>query len=151
MPLARARILTGMMSPVSSAHEAPPVPGAGGVVLRGPHVLMVRYKSGAWAFPKGHLESGETPQQAALREVQEETGVAAQVVAPLSTTRYTNDRLEAREIHWFLMTTSDTSAASLEDTFGEGGFVETGEASQRLSYPEDRALLAEALERWNNP
>ncbi len=144
-----------MMSPVSSDHAAQPVPGAGGVVLRGPHalpqVLMVRYKSGAWAFPKGHLERGETPEQAALREVQEETGVAAQVVAPLSTTRYTNDRREDREIHWFLMTTADTSAATLEDTFGEGGFVETGEASQRLSYPEDRALLAEALKRWNTP
>ena len=36
-----------------------------------------------WSFPKGHLEAGETDQQAAVREVGEETGIVASVVEPL--------------------------------------------------------------------
>jgi bis(5'-nucleosidyl)-tetraphosphatase len=39
--------------------------------------LLLHYPSGHWDFPKGHLEKGETEVQAALREVQEETGIKA--------------------------------------------------------------------------
>ena len=50
-------------------------PGAGGVVLsvRGA-VLLLRYKGGGWTFPKGHIEAGERDEEAAVREVREETG-----------------------------------------------------------------------------
>lgn len=119
--------------------------GAGGVVFGpGGRVLLLRYRSGAWAFPKGHIEPGETPQETAVREVQEETGVTARVIAPLSTTRYLNDRGTRREIQWFRMTTEATSL-SLESTFGEGGFFEPDAALTLLSYPEDQTLLREAL------
>ena len=129
---------------------APPTPGAGGVVLRGGKeghaVLLVRYRSGQWAFPKGHLEAGETAQQAAVREVQEEGGVLARIVAPLSLTRYTNDRGEAREIAWFLMLAEDNQLEGIiEDTFSEGGFMAVSEAREQLAFEPDRALLAEAL------
>lgn len=124
----------------------PAISGAGGVVFDPlGHVLLVRYRgSGAWAFPKGHVEEGETFEQTAVREVQEETGVRASVVAPLTTTRYTNDRGEAREIHWFRMQV-EAAATALEDTFAEGGFVESGTALTLLSYPEDQQLLRAAL------
>ena len=125
-------------------HAETAVPGAGGVVLRGSEVLMVRYRSGQWAFPKGHLEEAETPEQAAVREVNEETGVAARVLAALSPTRYTNDRGEAREIAWFLMS-ADGQKGELEDTFSEGGFYLIDIALACLDFEADRALLAEAL------
>ena len=109
-------------------------------------VLLVRYRSGHWAFPKGHLEAGETSQQAAVREVQEEGGVLARIVAPLSSTRYTNDRGEAREIEWFLMLAEDNQPEGIiEDTFSEGGFMAVSEAREQLAFEPDRALLAEAL------
>jgi bis(5'-nucleosidyl)-tetraphosphatase len=38
-------------------------------------VLLIQHQAGHWAFPKGHAEPGETPQQAAVRELQEETGL----------------------------------------------------------------------------
>ncbi len=116
------------------------------MVLRGPQVLLVRYRSGDWAFPKGHLEAGESAQQAAVREVQEETGVQASVVGELPTTHYTNDRGEARAIRWFLMEASG-QAGELEDTFSEGGFVDTHEALSTLSFEEDRELLRTALQQ----
>lgn len=127
------------------------VAGAGGVVLRGeagrPEVLLVRYRSGAWVFPKGHIEPGETHEQTAVREVQEETGVAASIVAALPSTHYTNDKGVAREVFWFLMTTQQ-AAQTLEDTFSEGGFVPLEEARTRVSYPEDRQLLEQAAALW---
>lgn len=136
-----------MAAPSVSPH-AGPIPGAGGVVLRGDSsVLLVRYRSGAWAFPKGHVESGETPEQTAVREVQEETGVLATVLAPLPDTRYTNDRGEARVIHWFAMQAADDAPTTLEDTFPEGGFYPVEDAARMLTYPEDQQLLRAALTR----
>ncbi len=133
-----------------------PVPGAGGVVLRRVgdelEVLLVRYHSGDWAFPKGHIEAGETPRQTAVREVQEETGVQAHILAALGHTRYTNDRLEAREITWFAMRAEQGQPGEqpqpdehLEDTFSEGGFCSVQQARARLSYGADLALLEAAL------
>ncbi|WP_264777107.1 NUDIX hydrolase [Deinococcus aetherius] len=123
-----------------------PTPGAGGVVLDAlGRVLLVRYRSGAWAFPKGHVEPGETLEQTAVREVREETGVAATLLSPLPETRYTNDRGEARVIHWFVMRAAQGTPTALEATFTEGEFFPPDEAAARLTYPEDRDLLRAAL------
>ncbi|MFB9994856.1 NUDIX hydrolase [Deinococcus oregonensis] len=136
---------------MTAAHDNSPaphsaIPGAGGVVFDSlGRVLLVRYRgSGAWAFPKGHVEPGETLEQTAVREVQEETGIRASVVAPLRATQYTNDRGEARQIHWFRMQV-EAASTTLEDTFAEGGFIEAAQALAQLSYPEDQQLLRAAL------
>ncbi|MGQ0849176.1 MAG: NUDIX hydrolase, partial [Actinomycetota bacterium] len=80
---------------------------AGGVVWRpaptGPEVLIahrVRYDD--WSLPKGKEEPGETPEEPALREVREETGVLARIVAPAGESRYPTaggDKL----VRWFAM------------------------------------------------
>lgn len=51
---------------------------AGVIVFRGnpPVFLLLHYPQGHWDFPKGHIESGETEEQAALRELEEETGIS---------------------------------------------------------------------------
>ncbi|AFZ68632.1 NUDIX hydrolase [Deinococcus peraridilitoris] len=119
--------------------------GAGGVVLNDKgEVLLLRYKRGGWTFPKGHIDAGERDEDAAVREVLEETGVSARITARLSVTRYTNDRGTPREIHWFLMRAL-SSEAVLEAIFDEGGFYPPAQAVKLLSYPEDRDLLQEAL------
>ena len=140
------------MNPARPLETPPstPIPGAGGVVFGPLGVLLVRYRSGAWAFPKGHVEPGETLEQTAVREVQEEGGVSASIMAALAPTHYTNDRLEVRQVHWYAMQTSSTRPV-LEDTFAEGGFFAPEQAAQLLSYPEDRRLLLEAVALLPNP
>src|SRR5882672_11199642 len=60
---------------------------AGGVARDGDRVLMIRVQTlegkEIWTFPKGHLEPGETAEQAAVREVEEETGYRCEITAPL--------------------------------------------------------------------
>ena len=55
---------------------------AGTVVIKDSKYLLLHYDSGHWDFAKGHLESGETPEQAALRELKEETGIEDAEVLP---------------------------------------------------------------------
>lgn len=130
--------------------------GAGGVVFLGQRsdaqdqlkVLLLQYANGGWTFPKGHIEEGETTNITAVREVLEETGVHAQILAEIGHTAYTNNKGIARQIFWFAMQASDTNVA-LESIFDEGGFFALDQAYHLLSYEEDRQLLARALAAWS--
>lgn len=57
---------------------------AGAVVKRGDEVLLIfRAKEQDWSFPKGHVEAGESVEQAVLRELKEETGLDVRIIKPL--------------------------------------------------------------------
>jgi len=87
---------------------------AGGVVVRieggKRNYLLIRDKHGNWGFPKGHLERAEAPETAALREVFEETGIAAVTIrAPIDVIEWTfqwKGTLIRKKCHFFLMETS---------------------------------------------
>jgi 8-oxo-dGTP pyrophosphatase MutT (NUDIX family) len=80
---------------------------AGAVVVRpgraGTDYLIVRAHSEQpqWVLPKGHIEPGESPEQAALREVREEAGIEGQIVAPIGATEFHN-RGEATRVVYYL-------------------------------------------------
>lgn len=78
---------------------------AGGVIYRWrgevPHILLIRDGHSHWGLPKGHLESGETPSAAALREAREETGLADLVLGPKLDTIDWFFRARGRLIHKF--------------------------------------------------
>lgn len=69
---------------------------AGGLVLRkaqkGFQVLLINDKYGHVSFPKGHLESGETWEDAAVREIFEETGIKSRILSPLGDVEYPINR-----------------------------------------------------------
>lgn len=120
--------------------------GAGGVVFNAQgEVLLLRDRMGFWVFPKGHVEPGETLEEAAVREVWEETGVRAEVVGPLFPTRYVNPKGVEREVHWFLM--RGEGEPRLEKGMSGLGWFGPEEARSLLSFPEDLRLLEVALER----
>lgn len=82
------------------------VEAAGGVVVDGcGQCLMIR-RNGRWDLPKGHIECGECVEACAVREVEEETGVASCVVRPLCRTLHAywfpkTGRWELKRTHWF--------------------------------------------------
>jgi diadenosine hexaphosphate hydrolase (ATP-forming) len=120
--------------------------GAGGVVFNANgEVLLIAYpesRGGGWSFPKGHIDPGETPKVAAVREVLEECGVDAEIVGSLEPTRYVNPRGVAREIFWFAMRTSDLKVTP-EPGF-QAGFYDPAKAMKLLSHAENRDLLESA-------
>ena len=132
-----------------------PEPGfvrsAGGVVLRNQEVLLIRVSDAKgraiWSFPKGRLDAGETPAEAALREVLEETGWRCTIEADLSTTEYWFQREGRRfrkTVVWFKM--SPIEQAGVPDGEAEDvQWVDHRAAFARLNYPSDAALLAQAL------
>ncbi|MBO4497522.1 MAG: NUDIX domain-containing protein, partial [Lachnospiraceae bacterium] len=82
----------------------------GGVVIFRGRILLLyknfRNKYDGWVLPKGTVEPGEEHEQTALREVKEETGVDAQIVSFIDTSRYTfnaSDSVISKEVHWYLM------------------------------------------------
>ena len=82
----------------------------GGVVLDGKKVLIIQVKNmkgkKIWTFPKGHIEAGETPRQAALREVLEETGYKAAIIYPMIRVKYAftfQGNYIKKMVQWYLM------------------------------------------------
>ena len=77
---------------------------AGGFVLRDGKVLALRRWNGAWLPPKGHVDFGESLEEAARREVYEEAGLVAAVGPKLGESAYTHSedgRLHRKRVHWF--------------------------------------------------
>ena len=120
---------------------------AGGVVFRrapgGPEYLLVRPRAPktGWVLPKGHIELGETPRAAALREVLEEAGVRGEIRAPLAQVLFGRDRVEM-----FLMAFAGAGNVAAER---QSQWLPLGAALEALAFDESRQLLraADALVR----
>ncbi len=120
---------------------------AGGLVFYETQLLILKRFNGVWLFPKGHIESGETPELAALREVREESGLTAQIIRKLDSTTYTfleKGMKHLKTVDWFLMV-ADSNQIYLEKEFFNDGMWITKEQRNILSFPADQALAAKAF------
>lgn len=86
---------------------------AGGLVLNESNEMLFIYRRDFWDLPKGKIDEGEDPPTAAIREVQEETGIKnVSISKPVGETWHTYRTKKGKRIlkrtHWFLMTTTDT-------------------------------------------
>jgi 8-oxo-dGTP pyrophosphatase MutT (NUDIX family) len=108
--------------------------------------LLIRDPYENWGLPKGHLERGETPEQAALREVGEETGIQRlELRGPLGTIDWffrEGPDLIHKYCHFFLMETDDqTTRPQLEEGISECLWLPLDEALQTLTYDNARTVL----------
>jgi len=122
------------------------VRAAGGLVRRrgesGTEEILVVHRPAYddWSFPKGKLESGEGEADAALREVEEETGLVCRLVRELTTTRYRDNRGRPKTVrYWLMEPVSGTLAAANE--VDDVRFVPVDEALALLTYARDVELL----------
>jgi 8-oxo-dGTP pyrophosphatase MutT (NUDIX family) len=127
---------------------------AGGVVVRGQEVIAIvptrRAADGSsvLALPKGHMDDGETPLQAAIREVREEAGVVVEHLADLGEVRYWYTRKGqriAKAVQFFLFGYVEGDIADHDDEVQEVRWIPLGEAQQTLSYPGEREMVGRAI------
>jgi 8-oxo-dGTP diphosphatase len=118
------------------------IDAAGGVVVRDGRVLLVhRPRYDDWTFPKGKLDPGESFENAALREVEEETGVRCSLGRELPSSEYqVGDR--PKVVRYWLMTPSGEMAFEPNDETDDVRWVTPDEARRMLSYDRDRDVLA---------
>ena len=122
-----------------------PVLAAGGIVLRQeqpPRIAVVRLrKRNEWVLPKGKLDTGETPRDAAEREVLEETGHDVSVHEFLGTLVYESGG-RSKVVHYWRMETNGGQAYELMDDVGAVDWLPLEAAVERLSHVYERAFLA---------
>ncbi len=126
----------------------PRVRAAGGVIWRrGPGgerrwAVIHRPRYDDWSLPKGKLEPGESLEEAAAREVHEETGLRCRAGAHVGTSRYLDQRGRTKTADYFLMEALDGDAAfEPNEEVDELRWLDAGEASRLLSRDHDRELL----------
>jgi 8-oxo-dGTP pyrophosphatase MutT (NUDIX family) len=96
-----------------------------------------------WSLPKGHLEAGESAEEAAVREVEEETGIRGRVVAPLGTIDYwfvAEDRRIHKTVHHYLLEASGGELSDDDIEVDEVAWVPLDELRERLAYAGERRL-----------
>ncbi len=121
------------------------VEAAGGVVMRDGLVLLVhRPKYDDWTLPKGKLDPGESFEEAALREVEEETGFRCELGAELPSSEYTDHKGRSKIVRYWEMTVLGGEFA-LNDEVDEVRWLEPREAASLLTYERDREVLTAAF------
>jgi 8-oxo-dGTP diphosphatase len=121
-----------------------PVRAAGGVVVRDGEVLLVhRPRYDDWSLPKGKLLAGESSEAAALREVEEETGLVCRVVREIGSSSYVDGRGRPKAVRYWLMEPVGGAFVPHAEV-DEVRWLPLDDAAGLLSYERDRAVLASA-------
>ena len=126
---------------------------AGGVVYREVDgriqvALAHRRTPPLWALPKGTPDSGETMEETAVRETQEETGLAVEIERPLSSIRYFFVRGTTRfhkTVHFFLMRATGGSPDDHDHEFDEVRWLDVDEALALMTHATERSVVEEAV------
>jgi 8-oxo-dGTP pyrophosphatase MutT (NUDIX family) len=136
---------------------------AGGVlvkVIRGrPHLAAIRpggKREGVWALPKGNIDPGERPEETAVREVLEETGVSGRLVEKLGDVKYTYARRDGTRVFkivsFYLLSAGRGRLGEIEERMrievAEARWLPLDEAPRLLAYGGERQMAAKALDRF---
>ena len=111
-------------------------------------VFLIKHKHGRyWGFPKGHAEHGETPQQAAVRELKEETNLdiirflAKEPLKEQYSFMHDRNRID-KSVYYFIAEAAGEVALQQQE-ISDGLWLPLPEAMQKLTHPEGRSILAQ--------
>ena len=100
-----------------------------------------------WSLPKGHIEDGETPEQAAIREVGEETGIKSEIVRTLGVIDFwfmASGKRIHKTVHHFLFTEVGGRLAPQVTEVEDVQWFPIEEIVSKLAYPDERKLIAKS-------
>jgi 8-oxo-dGTP pyrophosphatase MutT (NUDIX family) len=100
-----------------------------------------------WSLPKGHLEAGETLEEAAIREVAEETGITGDIIGSLGTIDFwfvVEGRRVHKTVHHYLMRAISGELSDQDIEVTEVAWVPLPRIADRLAYSDERGLVDEA-------
>jgi 8-oxo-dGTP diphosphatase len=118
------------------------IEAAGGVVLRDGRVVLVhRPRYDDWSLPKGKLDPGETAEQAAVREVEEETGLRCRPLRELPSIGYRDNKDRPKRVRYWLMEVEHDPGFGPNDETDELRWLALDDARALLTYERDRDVL----------
>ncbi len=123
---------------------------AGGIVFNeNGQVLITKHSQNHhWGFPKGWIDKGEKPEEAALREVKEEGGVEAEIVGKVGYSKYIytlNGEKIFKVVTIYLMKYLSGDPKDHDWEVEEAGWFPPEDALKQLTFSQDKALLKQAL------
>ncbi len=142
--------------PAPIAPANPPVIKAAGGILqrsssRGDEVMVVyRKRHQDWTLPRGKVKDGESFQEAAMREVLEETGCSCRIGNYLGTISYSDNGVPKVVLFW-KMTVMDDKGSVNADEIGEAVWLPVQAAIERLSYAQEKSLLSRVADGQKQP
>lgn len=98
-----------------------------------------------WSLPKGHIEEGETPEIAAIREVAEETGITSEISRSLGVIDFwfmASGKRIHKTVHHFLFKEVSGSLTPQVSEVDDVAWVPLDEVVERLAYPDEKKLIA---------
>jgi 8-oxo-dGTP pyrophosphatase MutT (NUDIX family) len=121
----------------------PQIRAAGGVVFDedGRILVVHRPRYDDWSLPKGKLDAGETSKAAALREVEEETGVTCELGDELPPVRYEVKGRLKEVRYWVMRPVGEAPVEERDDEVDELLWLAPAEAAARMTYPHDAELI----------
>src|SRR4029077_13519008 len=133
------------LAPIAPA-DPPVIKAAGGILQRstprGDEVMVVyRKRHQDWTLPRGKVKDGESFQEAAMREVLEETGCSCRIGNYLGTISYSDNGVPKVVLFW-KMTVADDKGARNNEEIGEALWLQIPAAVERLTYAQEKALLS---------
>lgn len=132
-----------------------PIAGAGIVVVRGDEVLVIQRGKppyeGEWSIPGGKIEYGETAEEAALRELKEETGVAARIIGLIDVIDSIAARQPGSESDWHFLLIDYAAVWTAgepvaDDDVSDAVFLPVADAIARTRWDKTRDVIGRAVE-----
>ncbi len=118
----------------------------GCIIINEEKILLIQQKQGFWGFPKGHIETNETEQETAIREVKEETNIDVKIEKDYRyKEEYITDKGTQKEVVYFIAQKIGGSLKVQEEEVKTAKWLGYEEALETLTYDDTRSILKQAL------